>query len=153
MALSNVQLLQQAAIPVAVVRRQVRRDELWRVVPECCGIVWKTLRARKVAAGRNLAIYWDSTVQLEAGVELHGPFAGHGDVITSRTPAGPVAMVTYLGPYGRLGVAHAAIRDWCQANGCRAAGPNWEIYGHWQDAWNQDPSQIRTDVFYRVAPA
>jgi hypothetical protein len=23
-----------------------------------------------------------------------------------------------------------------------------EIKGHWQDAWNNDPSQIRTDVFY-----
>ena len=29
-----------------------------------------------------------------------------------------------------------------------AAGPNWEVYGHWLAAWNDDPSQIRTDVFY-----
>jgi hypothetical protein len=28
------------------------------------------------------------------------------------------------------------------------AGPNWEVYGHWQDEWNSDPSKIRTDVFY-----
>jgi hypothetical protein len=28
------------------------------------------------------------------------------------------------------------------------AGPNWEIYGHWQNEWNKDPSQIRTDVYY-----
>lgn len=26
--------------------------------------------------------------------------------------------------------------------------PNWEVYGHWQDRWRDDPSQIRTDVFY-----
>jgi len=28
------------------------------------------------------------------------------------------------------------------------AGPNWEIYGHWQSEWNTNPSQIRTDVYY-----
>jgi hypothetical protein len=27
------------------------------------------------------------------------------------------------------------------------------IYGHWQPEWNADPSRIRTDVFYLVAPA
>ncbi len=32
------------------------------------------------------------------------------------------------------------------------AGPNWEIYGHWQPEWNTDPLRIRTDVFYQVAP-
>jgi hypothetical protein len=34
----------------------------------------------------------------------------------------------------------------------RLAGPNREIYGHWKDEWHADPSQIRTDVFYQVAP-
>ena len=35
---------------------------------------------------------------------------------------------------------------------CRLAlaGPNWEIYGHWVDEWNRDPSKIRTDVFYLI---
>jgi hypothetical protein len=30
------------------------------------------------------------------------------------------------------------------------AGPNWEVYGHWQPEWDADPSLIRTDVFYQV---
>ena len=66
---------------------------------------------------------------------------------------GTVASVTHLGPYGGLGAAHQAIHDWCRANNHRTAGPSWEIYGHWKDEWNADPSQIRTDVFYLVAPA
>ena len=47
--------------------------------------------------------------------------------------------------------AHQAIRDWCASHGYEPAGPNWEIYGHWLDAWNTDPSSIRTDVFYLLA--
>jgi hypothetical protein len=32
------------------------------------------------------------------------------------------------------------------------AGPNWEIYGHWIDEWNSDPTKICTDVFYLIGP-
>ena len=59
-----------ASIPLAVIRRQARAAELSRVVPECCGLVWNAVRAQQVKAGRNVAIYWDSTIRLEVGVEL-----------------------------------------------------------------------------------
>jgi len=153
MSLSDVQLLTLAAIPVAVVRRQARPAELSRIVPECCGTVWNVLRAQKVPAGRNVAIYWDGSILVEAGVELQGPFTGQGEVVRSATPSGSVATVAHFGPYSGLGAAHAAIREWSQRSRNRLAGPNWEIYGHWQDVWNTDPSQIRTDVFYQVASA
>ena len=52
-----------------------------------------------------------------------------------------------------LHAAHQAILDWCANHGHALAGPNWEIYGHWLDAWNSDPSQIRTDVFYLISTA
>jgi effector-binding domain-containing protein len=63
-----------------------------------------------------------------------------------------VATTTHFGPYGRLHEAHKAVRDWCADRGYDLAGPNWEIYGHWTDAWNTDPTQIRTDVFYLLRP-
>ncbi len=72
-------------------------------------------------------------------------------MVGSATPAGPVATTTHFGPYGRLHEAHDAIRRWCAGNGHTLAGPNWEVYGHWQDAWNSDPGQIRTDVYYLLA--
>lgn len=28
-----------------------------------------------------------------------------------------------------------------------------DVYGHWQDSWNRDPSLIRTDVFYQLSDA
>ena len=141
-------LRQVPSIPVAVVRRQVHRSELSRMVPECCGLVWNVIRAQQAPAGRNIAIYWDGTIRLEAGVELAGPFTEHGEVVRSATPAGAAAVATHFGPYGSLGSAHDAIRQWCTAGNHRMAGPSWEVYGHWQPEWNADPSQIRTDVYY-----
>jgi hypothetical protein len=138
--------------PLAVIRRRAGAGELARVVPEACGAVWNVIRAQKVAgAGRHVAVYLDGEINLEIGVELDAPFAGFDEVIGSALPSGRIATAAHLGPYDQLGRAHQAIRDWCVANGHALAGPNWEIYGHWREAWNSDPSQIRTDVYYLLA--
>jgi len=150
MASCDVELQRLESVPLAVVRRQARPSELSRVIPECCGLVWKAVRAQKTPAGRHVALYWDfeSTIRLEVGVELLGPFAEEGDIIRSATPSGMVASATHFGPYGGLRAAHDSIHQWCKSNNQRVAGPSWEIYGHWLDEWNADPSRIRTDVFY-----
>jgi effector-binding domain-containing protein len=148
-----VQIQHLDSIPLAVLRGRARASELSRVVPEWCGRVWNVVRTQRVPAGRHVAIYWDAAIRLEVGVELNGPFVERGDVVRSSTPGGTAASVTHLGPYTALGAAHAAVRDWCKANNHRLAGPNWEIYGHWQREWDTDPSQIRTDVFYLVTQA
>lgn len=138
--------------PLAVVRRCARPQELSKVVPEACGLVWGVLRTHKISgAGRHVAVYYDGQINLEVGVELDGAFAGVGEVVASGTPAGPVATTTHYGSYGLLHEAYEAIRLWCGANGQTLAGPNWEIYGHWQDEWNNDPTKICTEVFCLLA--
>jgi effector-binding domain-containing protein len=144
----TVRLQSLESVPLAVIRRQVSAHDFARVVPECCGLVWNVIRAQQIQAGRHVAVYWDGSIRLEVGVELYGPFAEHGEVVRSATPAGAVASATHFGPYGGLGAAHDAIHRWCRTNNHRLAGPNWEIYGHWQPEWNADPSQTRTDVCY-----
>jgi effector-binding domain-containing protein len=146
-----VQIHRHESVPVAVIRRQAHAHELSRLVPECCGRVWEAVRAQQTAAGRHVAIYWDRSIRLEVGVELKGPFADQGEVVRSATPAGEVATVAHFGSYGGLGAAHDAIQRWCAAKRHRLAGPNWEIYGHWQPDWNANPSRIRTDVFYLLS--
>ena len=146
-----VEVRELPSVPLAVVRRRVSASELSRVVPECCGIVWNALRAQQLRPGRNVAVYWTPEIRLEVGVELADPFAEVDGLVRSATPAGLAAFTTHVGPYAQLGTAHDAIRRFCTERGHRLAGPNWEIYGHWQEAWNADPSQIRTDVFYKVA--
>jgi effector-binding domain-containing protein len=146
-----VQLQRLNSVPLAVIRREARPSELARVVPECCGLVWNAVRAQQTKGGRHVAVYWDDTIRLEVGVELLGPFSEQGDVVRSATPAGMVASATHVGPYQGLGTAHKAIVEFCKANNHRLAGPNWEIYGHWQREWDANPSQVRTDVYYLLA--
>jgi effector-binding domain-containing protein len=133
------------------VRRLAKQSELPKVVPEACGVVWNVVRSQKIpGAGRHIALYLDCQINLEVGVELEAPFAGHGEVVGSSTPAGTVVTTTHYGPYGLLHKAHEAIHQWCAANGHTLAGPSWEVYGHWQEEWNNDPSKITTDVFYLI---
>lgn len=149
--MTPVALRHVLSVPVAVIRRQVHPSGLSRAVPECCGLVWDVVREQHARAGRNIAIYWDGSIRLEAGVELEGPFTERGEVVRSATPAGAVAMATHLGPYGNLRAAHDAIQKWCTAGNYRMAGPSWELYGHWQPEWNADASRIRTDVYYLLS--
>ena len=146
----TVQKQQLASIPVAVIRKQARGTELSRVVPASCGKVWEALRAQGIKGGRNIAIYWDSRITVDAGVEVVGEFIDEGDVVRSATPAGSVLSVTHFGPYSGLGAAHDAVHEFSTEHGHRLTGVRWEIYGHWQDEWNADPSPIRTDVYYQL---
>lgn len=148
----DVQVSQRKSVPVAVVRRQAHPSEFPTLVPASCGVVWEFVRARQLKAGRNVAIYWDASVRLEAGVELDGEFPESDNVVRSATPAGLVANTVHFGPYQQLGAAHDAIHRWCAQQKHRLAGPSWEVYGHWQRDWNNDPSRIRTDIFYLLMP-
>lgn len=151
MTQADVRIERVPSIAVAVVRRRAASAELSKLVPEGCGLVWDALRKQNTKAGRNVAIYWNDEIRLEAGVEVQGPFEERDSVVRSATPAGLAAVVTHVGPYHTLGVAHDAIHRWCRENGHQLAGPRWEIYGHWQPEWNTNPAAIRTDVVYQLA--
>lgn len=145
----TVQLQQLESRPLAVVRRRALVAELPRVVPEACGTVWNALRAQAIpGAGRNVAVYLDDQINLEVGVELDGPFVGTDELVSSSTPGGIVATTTHFGPYHLLPLAHQAIRLWCKNHGHTPAGINWEVYGHWQKEWKNNPSAITTEVHY-----
>ena len=145
----DVRREQLGSRPLAVVRRRASQHELSKVVPEACGTVWSVIKSQQISgAGRHVAVYLDGQINLEVGVELDTPFAGFGEVVGSATPSGLVATTTHYGPYGLLHQAYEALHQWCQTTGHVLAGPNWEIYGHWKQEWNNDPSQIRTDVFF-----
>src|SRR5438445_11123587 len=122
----DVRLEHVGSRPLAVVRRRASSQELAKVVPDACGTVWSVVRAQKIAgAGRHVALYLDCEINLEVGVELEAPFAGHGEVVGSATPAGAVATAAHFGPYGRLSEAHQAIHEWCADHGHALAGPSW----------------------------
>jgi effector-binding domain-containing protein len=101
------------------------------------GQVYEFVRPRsELATGdgdelwQNVMLYKDQRPDVEVGVLVSGPFEGEGRVIPSTLPAGEVVTATHCGDYGRLGVTHAAVRDYAATQGRELAGPCWEIYGH-----------------------
>jgi hypothetical protein len=122
-----IELTHSASTHTAVIRGRVQGKELARFVPAACGEVWSFIRSAGLPRpGRHLALYLDAQGSL---------------------PAGRVATTVHVGPYARLSDAHAALREWCAEHGHSCSGVSWELYGHWEESWNTDPSKIRTDVF------
>jgi effector-binding domain-containing protein len=141
----QVEVKQVPSQLTGVVRLRAACSELAQVVPQACGEVWEFFRSSGLPRpGRHVALYLDDTGNIEVGAEVDQPFPGNDRVVCSRLPAGTVATAAHLGPYNRLGEAHAAVCKWCADHGHGLAGVNWEVYGHWTD----DPAQLRTDVFY-----
>lgn len=144
----RVELKHVATTPLLVVRLRAAQPQLSTVVPHACGVVWDFVRRSRIdSAGRHVAVYLNANIDLEVGVEVGADAAGGGDVFPSATPAGPVATTAHIGPYARLNEAHGAVLQWCATHHHRLAGLSWEVYGH----WNDDPRQLRTDVFYLLA--
>jgi len=101
-------------------------------------------------AGRHVAVYLNTAIDVEIGVELNEAFVSDGAVVASSLPGGAVATAVHLGPYHLLGDTHKQVLAWIEAHDLRATGICWEIYDHWRVDWDQNPSQIRTDVFYQL---
>lgn len=93
-----VRAFDAAGLRLAVVRRCARPEELSRVVPEACGLVWRTLERHGFRGGRHVALYWDGPTQLEVGVELDCAFEPQEGLVPSETPPGPVAATTHHEP-------------------------------------------------------
>ena len=144
----EIKLTNAETIPTAVIRSRVQPNELAEFVPAACGEVWSFIRSAGLPRpGRHVALYLEGG-SVEVGAEVSERFLGNDRVHYSQLPAGRVATTTHFGPYTRLGEAHSEIRRWCAKHGHRLSGVCWEIYGHWEESWNTDPSRIRTDVFH-----
>ena len=134
-----------------------------RVIVPACGIaaawkpaldkVWAFLRSNPVPnTGLNVFCYHHpersgEAMKIDFGVQVSNHFEDEGDIHCVETPSGEVAQTVHIGPYSRLGEAHAAIHGWCKANQRPIASSSWEIYGH----WNNDPEKLVTTIRYLLA--
>lgn len=137
---------------IASVHATVAQQNLGNEIRRLLGDVWTALRTQKVRAGHNIVIYRGGSggeLQIEAGVEILGDFSDSQDVRRSETPAGDVAWASHYGDYSQMHGAYDAIEKWLRANGRRSAGVGWELYGD----WNDDPGQVRTDVYVLLDPS
>lgn len=144
-------IVQAAAAPVAVIRRSTTFEAWPRQWRTDLDAIWAAAKAGKITKpGRNVMIYRPrgaGNLDTECGVEVPAVFEGSGDVVCSATPSGRAAHAVHRGQFENVRATHAAVEDWCRANGHKLAGVVWEVYGH----WNDDQSQLRTDVFHLLA--
>jgi effector-binding domain-containing protein len=146
-----VRLVTVEARPTAVVAQTTTWAEFPNLWGPLLGQVYEFVRARpELATGdggelwQNVMLYKDQRPDVEVGVLVSGTFQAEGPVILSALPAGEVATATHRGEYAKLGVTHAAVRDFAEAHGRELAGPCWEIYGHARP----DVSEAETEVFW-----
>lgn len=137
----EVQIREVEAQPIAVVRGSTSRANLTKTIGTLFGTFYKDFKS---SGEFNIINYSGNCTPAQMDIEC-GVITPHN--ANSQTPAGQVATTTYYGPYDQMAPAHAAIHEWCKANGRKLAGPSWEVYGHWSD----DPTKLRTDIFYLLA--
>jgi hypothetical protein len=133
--------------PLAAIHATVPRQQLGQKIIGLLDLIWPLLREQGVSTGHNVVVYHGGSageLTVDVGVEAFTDFTGRGEIRRTATPSGEVATVAHYGEYSDMAGAYAALERWCQDNGCRPAGVNWEVYGDWDD----DPAKRRTDVYF-----
>jgi effector-binding domain-containing protein len=145
-----VSIVATSATPTAVIRETTTWERFPTLWGELLDEVWGYVRGAGVQAGRNVMVYLDDVPTVEVGVEMEGPVAApSGRVVASTLPEGRAATTVARGAPSRAGLvaAHAAIVEWCDANGHARTGVRWEVYDHWRD----DPESFETAVHWLLA--
>jgi hypothetical protein len=107
--------------------------------------------ARSLQRGHNVFVYRpqpDGTVELGCGFQVAEPFEPVGEVVCDTIEGGEAAHALHLGPYSELKRTWDALLADLRAAGEPTSQVQWEVYGDWQE----DPAQLRTDVYVPVRP-
>ena len=143
--------------PVLAVRRRIKPADLARTLAEVLGAVFLGAQQNGLAlAGQPFTRYieWGPGVwTIEAGLPVAAPrkdLATAGEVRADTLPGGPAATMTHVGGYDGLFGAHAAMQQWIEAQGLKAAGAPWEVYVT-DPADFPDPKDWKTDLFWPLA--
>ena len=149
----EVRTEQAAPRRLAAIRSVIAPQDLPQTIGRSLGIIWPAVREQGVRFGHNVFVYRDGapgTLIVELGVEVLGDFTEHGEIQIVHTPSGEVATATHYGDdYTQMAPVYQALGQWCDGNGRRPAGVNWEVYGDPAE----DPAQTRTDIYFLLEPA
>ena len=136
--------------PIAVVAVTTEISRWPREFRQSLDKVYAAVKAGHVRqSGQNVMVYRsreDGLMDIECGVETERRFDPVGEVVYRETPGGMAATMAHIGPYEELRRSHQAVVEWSRKNGHQLTGVCWEIYGD----WNEDPAQLRTDIFQLV---
>ena len=144
-------VVQAEPMSLAVVAIETEPADLAEQIEKSFTVVYAAVSSGKIQQpGRNVIIYralGGGDIDVECGVQVAGSFDGFGQLAYRETPAGRAATTTHYGPYALLGETHAALVAWARSHGLQPTGTFWEVYGD----WNDDPQQLRVDIFHQVS--
>jgi effector-binding domain-containing protein len=93
--------------------------------------------------------FGEKEIDLEAGLPVAKPITEKGRVKNGELPAGKAVMAWHIGPYEKLGDAHAALKKHVDTSKLKSRGGPWEVY--WTDpGMVPDSSKWRTQLFMPV---
>jgi len=139
--------------PVLVVKRRVKPTEIAATLAEVLGHVFVHAQKNGIAlAGQPFTRYleWGPGLwTIEAGLQVaaHAGAGSEGEIRPETLPGGLVATTVHSGAYDKLNEAHAAVQQWIEAEGLRAAGAPWEVYVTDPTDY-PDPKDWKTEVFW-----
>lgn len=148
----EVGIVEVVEAPIAAVAGHITFADIPGKLMPMMDKVWAFIRGNEIKGhGHNVWLYrptGNGELDVEVGVQLPVPFEGQGDVQRLATPGGRAAHTVHYGEYDQLPKVHQAVMDWCEAEGHKLAGVDWEVYGDWHD----DAAKRRTDVYYLLEP-
>jgi len=125
----DITLTDVAPTWLASSRKHVTWAEVPKTIIPLLDGVYAFLRTAAVRPqGHNVCVYHAPSaegVDLEAGVQVSGPFESTGDVRCSQTPAGRAVRTVHVGEYAQLGAAYDALAAWGKAHGLPQRRLGW----------------------------
>jgi effector-binding domain-containing protein len=149
--MAEFEVIELPAVHAAVVRREIRMDEL----PEFFGHAFQTVmeaatRQQVSVAGAPFGYYPrmpTDTVEVAAGFPVATPITPEGEVEVLELPAGPAVVGMHVGPYDSLEQTYNELLAWVQGEGLETADLMWESYLSDPDA-EPDPQKWQTQIVW-----
>ncbi len=140
-----------APVILAVAECQTKRSEIPARITKLFDVVYTWLpRAGVTQTGHNYAVYDRFTpdgMRMQVGFPVSARFTSDAQVRCLEFAGGRAAHVTHVGAYSGISATTDALNAWCAQQRLPLAGVGWEVYGD----WNDDPSQLVTDIYFRLA--
>jgi effector-binding domain-containing protein len=147
-----LEVIETEAIPAAVVRLTIPRDQMQSAFPAAVHEILDVVNAQGIGpAGPPFAYHFrfDSEVfDFEIGFPISGNLDESGRVRRGELPAAKVVRTIYRGDYDGLPNAWGAFEARIKADGYRTRDSFWERYLAGPESG--DPAQYRTELAWLV---